>query len=308
MKRLRIFQALSDVSPGALHSPVVALGTFDGVHRGHQAVVRTAVDWAAQREGEAVVLTFRRHPRRVLSGKAPSLLISLDHRLELLEALGVETAVVIPFSRDLADTPPDTFIREVLVGILGVRGVVLGFNAGFGRGKAGNLALLQQLGPSLGFEAREVAPVEVDGQSVSSSRVRALIKEGNLESAERMLGRPVSVMGTVVPGRSLGRDLGFPTANLSLHHKVKPPAGVYSGRLHLEGKTYRAVVNIGTAPTVSPELPEATEVHILDFSGDLYGTVIRVDILKSIRPEKRFDTLDDLTEAIRQDIRVAREE
>jgi riboflavin kinase/FMN adenylyltransferase len=185
--------------------------------------------------------------------------------------------------------------------------LVLGYNSAFGKDKAGDLALLRRMGAELGFEAREVPPVEVEGRTPSSSQIRRWIRLGNLDVAASLLGRPVTIEGVVVPGRGRGKDLGFPTANLRLLHEVRLPGGVYAGRVPLAGGARPAVINIGTAPTLGEDLPETVEVHVLDFEGDLYDAVLRVEMETHLRPEKRFDSVEALTAAIREDVRRARE-
>ncbi len=303
MTDMRIQDEIERVSPKDFHSPVAVLGTFDGVHRGHGKVVGEAVRWAHETGAESVVLTFRRHPRRVLSEKPPSLLVSLSRRLELLEDLGVDAAVVLDFDRALASRSARAFAEGILAGTLGARRLVLGPHARFGRGREGDADFLS----ALGFEVRNVPPLVIEGAPASSSRLRETINRGDLEAAEAILGRPVELEGRVVRGKGRGRDLGFPTANLHLHHEVRPPAGVYAGRLPLDGVERLAMVSIGSAPTFPDDTPLAVEVHIPGFEADLYGRDLRVSLAGRIRGQRRFENVSDLSEAIRDDIRLARE-
>jgi len=303
---MRVIKGLEGIRRDRFRSPVATLGTFDGVHLGHQAVVRAVRAWADERDADAVVLTFQRHPRRVLHGKAPSLIVPVSRRLALLEALGADTVVLLPFTPEFASIPAETFVADVLAGALGAGGVVLGFDASFGKDKEGNIDLLAELGPAHGFEARFVPAVHLDGRPVSSSLVRSLIREGDVQKAAGALGRPVALEGSIVPGRGRGRSLGFPTANLDLDHEVRPPPGVYAGRVRIEAREHACVVNIGTSPTLAEGLAESVEVHVLDFSGDLYGASLYVEITKRLRPERKFPSLEGLVAAIEEDVRTAR--
>lgn len=315
---MKVFRGRADVRPDRFRAPVAAtIGVFDGVHRGHQRVLHDLVAWAREDKGDAVVVTFDRHPREVLTGEKPVALASLEHRLVLLARAGVDAAVVLPFDEATANTSAEDFVSTVLVGALGARKVLLGANHRFGHGRRGDLALLLRLGPSLGFQAREVPlePADDEGHVVSSTAIRAAIKEGRLGDAERMLGRPVTVLGQVVKGDARGRLLGFPTANLDLHHEARPPRGVYAALASLvdetkgEEKQRRlAVVNVGRRPTFHPEADEdLVEAHLLDFRGEIYARTLEVSFLAKLRDEKRFSGPDALVAQIREDIAQARE-
>ena len=317
---MRVHRGVTGVSPSQLEAPVAAtIGVFDGVHRGHQTVLAALVSWAHQDGGDSVVVTFDRHPREVLLGERPAALASLEHRLVLLARAGVDAALVLPFDGTTAATSAEDFVRHVLVGALGARKILLGANHRFGHGREGDLALLQRLGPALGFEARLVPlePADETGVVVSSTAIREAIREGRLGEAERMLGRPVSVLGRVVRGDARGRLLGFPTANLDLQHEARPPRGVYAALVSvlepgtqeppLHARRHLAVVNVGRRPTFHPEAGEdLVEVHLLDFAGDLYDRVLEVSFLAKLRDEQRFPGVEALIAQITADAADAR--
>ncbi|MDQ3624339.1 MAG: riboflavin biosynthesis protein RibF, partial [Verrucomicrobiota bacterium] len=229
----------------------LAIGVFDGVHLGHRAVIERALNDARAAGGTAAAVTFDPHPVRVLRrDEAPRLLTSTPHKLRLIRALGVEHLLVIPFTLDFAATPPEDFIRALAVSANSVREICVGHQWSFGKGRAGNLALLDRLGHELGFDEVGVPAVEIDGEIVSSTLIRQAVERGDLDRAARFLGRRYTILGTVVRGRQLGRELGFPTANLSAHNEQFPPNGVYAVTAQLDGETLPGVVNIGVRPTI----------------------------------------------------------
>ena len=299
--------------------PKVTLGTFDGVHLGHQRVLRDLIAWARGTNTDAVAITFDRRPRALLSGQPGEEITSLPHRLLLFERLGLDATLVLTFDKTLAAQEPEAFVREILVAQLGATGVLLGHDARFGRCARGNLELLNRLGEEMGFETCSVPVVALEGTPVSSTRVRAAIQSGDLRAAERMLGRRISVLGTVVPGTGRGKKLGFPTANLDLHHETRPPEGVYATRTLVEGLWHNSVTNIGRAPTlrskaragepVSPAEAAAelvVETHLLDFSGELRGKDIEVQFVARLRSEQTFHSPEALAARIAQDVEETR--
>ncbi|GIW71763.1 MAG: riboflavin biosynthesis protein [Planctomycetota bacterium] len=312
---MRVYRELAALRPAAFRSPAVTMGVFDGVHRGHRRLLAALHEAAARTGGEAVVLTFERHPRAVLGEDPPPSITTLEHRLELLCAAGVDAAVVLPFDRALAAMPAERFAREVLARRLGARAVVLGEDARFGHGRQGDLALLRRLAPELGFEVvavpllREGGAREGSGaaaQPVSSSAVRAAIAAARLQEAERLLGRPVTITGRVVAGQGLGRRLGVPTANLQPLHELLLPHGVYAAQLALGGRLWPAMMSIGVRPTVAPPgAPPTVEVHLIGFEGELYGQVLRVEVLARLRDEERFPSLQALQQAMARDREAA---
>ncbi|MEW6360437.1 MAG: bifunctional riboflavin kinase/FAD synthetase [Planctomycetota bacterium] len=286
---------------------VVTVGMFDGVHLGHQKTVSTTVALAREHGHEAAVVTFDRHPQAVVSGKAPPLITSLRHRLYLFEQIGADLCLVLHFDRALAATTAREFLEGILIHRLGAKVVVLGQNASFGKGGEGNCAFLDRMSLEYDIECVQVPLVDLAGRTVSSTTVRDAVTQGDLETAAAMLGRPFSLLGTVVHGDNIGATLGFPTANLDLHHEVRPPRGVYAARIQLDGRTYVAVVNIGVRPTLRAGSDERVEVHIIGFDGDLHGRDLDVAVLKRLRDEMPFESADALAAQIRRDCDAARQ-
>ena len=292
-----------DARPGA-----VALGAFDGIHLGHRAILGRAVTLARERGLEALACTFDPHPLEVLQpDRAPLPITTLVDRLQLIAETGIDTAVVVAFTRAIAALEPEAFVRDALAGTLRAREIVVGFNHRFGRGARGDARLLETLGPSLGFRTHVVAPREVDGVPVSSSEIRTALGRGDLERAARLLGRPYALGGEVVRGAGRGRTLGFPTANVRMDLRLPLAPGVYVCRARVGPAEYRAVVNAGVRPTFG-ETELAVEAHLLDFSGDLYGQRIQLTFLRRLREERRFPSAEALREQIAADVATARRE
>lgn len=302
-------ERLEDLSPRAWLRPAVAVGNFDGVHRGHRALVASAVADARSRGGTAVALTFDPHPSRVLAPeRAPLSLTTLEQKAELLAGLGVDVLAVIPFDWELSREEPERFAEVVLGRALGARLVAVGTSFRFGRGRAGDPALLASLGARLGFVTRIVEPVHHEGAPISSSRVREALARGAVEAAAAMLGRAHCVDGLVVRGDERGRGLGFPTANVESRNEIVACSGVYAcwaeGRAGFPAR-HAAVVNIGHRPTFGGR-PLGIEVHLLGFSGDLYGRELRVSFVRRLREERRFPSPAALVEQIEKDAAEAR--
>jgi len=298
---------LDTLSPRGWPAVSVTVGNFDGVHRGHQALVGEAVSAAREASGTAVVLTFDPHPSRVLSPeRALTSLMTVDQKAEMLAGLGADRLAVLPFTREVSEKSPEAFAREVLVQALGARQVVVGTNFRFGRGREGDVAGLTALGGSLGFAVRAVAPVWHREAPISSSRVREALARGEVAPAREMLGRPFFVDGVVTRGEGRGRGLGIPTANLDVVNETLPRAGVYACRVGLpDGAERAAVANLGRRPTFGGEAT-TLEAHLLDFEGDLYGHRLRMAFLERLRDERRFPGPDALVAQIRADIAEAR--
>ena len=302
-------------------SPIVTWGVFDGVHRGHAAVLDHAVLWAGVRRSAAVVLTFDPHPETVLTGRPVPLLTPLAARLRLLAARGFAAAVVIPFTKEFAHTSPERFLDGVVVRRLGAAGVVLGFDSAFGLDRRGNLDLLRRIASGRRLEVREVPPLRERGRILGSSAIRADLSAGRLDDVARALGRRFALEAPVVRGDGRGRTLGFPTANLAADGLARPPAGVYGAIARTGGLRRPALVNIGTRPTVTAETtcpvpcpsPSATtvaggdglwyrvEAHLLDYDGDLYGRVLEIAFLGRLRDERKFPSVDELRRQIESD-------
>jgi len=292
-----------------LPGPVfLSIGVFDGVHLGHRAVIRRALDDARAAGGTAAVLTFDPHPLRILQPEhAPRLLTSTPHKLRLIRALGVEALLVIPFDRRFAATPPEEFIKALRDACNPLREICVGHQWSFGRNRAGNLEMLRRLGDEMGFDEVGVPAVEIDGRIVSSTLIRGAVQAGDFETARRFLGREYTILGTVVEGDHLGRKLGFPTANLAAHNEQFPPDGVYAVEAALRERRCKGVVNIGVRPTVHASGGERVlELHLFDFEENIYGEEVEVFFRHYIRPEKKFGGLDELRAGIDRDVREAR--
>jgi riboflavin kinase/FMN adenylyltransferase len=290
--------------------PALTVGNFDGVHRGHQALVTPALERARDTNGTAVALTFDPHPARVLDpARAGAALMTLDQKAEVMAGLGVEVLAVVPFDAERAAQPPEEFAREVLAATLGARTVVVGASFRFGRGRAGDAALLGRLGGTLGFQVIPVPPVEHDGAPISSTRIRTAVEAGRVEEAREMLGRRYFVDGSVVSGEGRGKRLGIPTANLDVVNEALPARGVYAAWCRpLEpgpGPRWPAVVNLGRRPTFGAR--DATvEAHLLDRDQDLYGRRLRLEFVARLRDEQAFAGPAALIEQIGRDIARSR--
>ena len=287
--------------------PVVTLGSFDGVHRGHQAILGTVVGDARARGDEAVVLTFEPHPVAVLRpGHAPPVLTPLAERLRLIAAAGIDVVVLQRFTRAFAAHTAEEFVAAFVVERLRAAKVVAGHSVSFGRERRGNAELLAELGAAHGFAVQVVGPVLVDGQAVSSSGVRRAIAAGDVRLAATLLGRPHRVRGRVVRGAGRGARIGVPTANLRLRPGMLPPEGVYAVRTVVAGVARPGVANLGRNPTFGPDAPVTLEVHLFDFAGDLYGAPCEVGFVERLRGEVRFPSVDALVDQIRRDAAAAR--
>lgn len=285
-----------------------AIGVFDGVHVGHQEVIRQTLEDARLHNAAPVIVTFDRHPASVLaSRKIPGLIYSLEHKIRVLSQFEPAALLLLHFDLAFSQKPAEVFIEELVKGFGHVHSIRVGTNFRFGHQRSGNLALLNQLGESLGYKARGNTPVMVDGHRVSSTRIREAIEAGQLGHVRNMLGRPYSIFSPVVKGDELGRKLGFPTANMDATGLMLPPRGVYAARVIAQGVTHAAVLNIGVRPTLELASPQLrVEVHILDFSDDLYGKEIETVPVKLLRAERQFPSLEALKSQIAIDIQEAR--
>ncbi|MBI4322831.1 MAG: riboflavin biosynthesis protein RibF [Candidatus Omnitrophica bacterium] len=293
---------------------VVTIGMFDGVHLGHQRLIRTTVRLAKRLRGTSVVITFDPDPQRVLNpAQAQPRLMPLDARLGFIGALGADLAWVIPFTRRFSRVDAEQFFREILLKQAGAVAVVVGENFSFGRNRRGNLALLRAYGRRDGMRIVVTPPVVREHEVVSSSRLRRTVQRGEIASARRLLGRPAQLYGTVVRGEGRARQLGFPTANVRLvHGLVQPPHGVYRVWLALAGRRYQGLMNLGIRPTFlsrraasrrNGPIPVVCEVHLPGFRGNLYGQSVTIALLAWVRPERRFAGPEALAQQIRQDLR-----
>jgi riboflavin kinase / FMN adenylyltransferase len=287
----------------------LAIGVFDGVHLGHQAVISTSTRHAHSAGGTPVVVTFDPHPAKILRPKdAPHLLTATEHKIALIRALGVGHLLVIKFDKDFASTAPEDFVHQLAQNANPLREICVGHEWSFGRNRAGNLNLLEQLGARFNFNVVGIQPVKANGSVVSSTAIRQAIETGELEKAGGMLGREYTILGTVTGGEKLGKKIGFPTANLSAHSEQFPPNGVYFAEAWLDGVLLHGVVNLGVRPTVSNGAPERIlEIHLLDFDRDIYGKDLEIRFVRYLRPEKKFESVDALVRQIGVDVRQARE-
>jgi riboflavin kinase/FMN adenylyltransferase len=293
----------------ALHDSWVTIGTFDGVHKGHQALIRALVEGAHQNHQPAVVVTFHPHPTVVLGkGPFPGYLTSPEERARYLGELGVDWVITLTFDRAMASLSAQDFMSR-LAPHLGIRYLVIGYDFALGRGREGNPERLQAIGQSLGYEVILTQPIQAGEQPISSSQIRHLIQLGDLETANQWLGRRYAIEGSVVRGDGRGRVLGFPTANLSYWpEKLLPANGVYATWAWVGKERLAAVTNLGVRPTfASPLHYRFLEAHILDFNGDLYQQTLTLEFVARLRPEQRFSSLEELKAQIQKDIRTARE-
>jgi len=281
---------------------VVTIGTFDGVHRGHQYLVEQLVRRARETQRLSAVLTFHPHPRTVLSPDArPAYLSSPEERAAILGSLGLDLLVILPFTREVASTPAEAFIGQ-LYDKLRLRELWVGADFALGRGRQGNVSHLQLLASELGYTLQVIAPLYDGGEPISSTRIRNLLLKGRVEEVTRLLGRPYAVSGSVVKGVQRGRSLGFRTANLRLDPERAAPAdGVYAVWAVVDGERHRGVANLGVRPSFGAG-ERLLEVHLLDYNGDLYGRKTVIEFVRWLRPEMRFDDASALVEQIRRDI------
>jgi len=290
-----------------LDHPVVALGNFDGVHLGHRAILKAAIDRAHVARGKAFALTFDPLPAKVLAPqRAPQMLMTTADKLEYLRDSGLDGVLVLPFDLALSRLAPRDFVHDYLLVKLGVEAVVVGHSVSFGHKRAGNAAVMVELGHDFGFETVVVGPVKVGGVEVSSTKVREVIAAGDLSQAARLLGRYHFLRGTVVHGRERGRTIGFPTANLDSETECIPPDGVYATRVVLPEGAYPSITNIGMRPTFQ-ESVRSIEAHIFDFNRDLYDRTIKLEIIERVRPERKFESAAALGQQIALDLKRAKE-
>ena len=307
---MRIY-SVKDESPLAERRPAVTMGVFDGVHRGHQAIIRQLLLAARKIGSPAMAVTFSPHPRQALGRAAPPGICSLERRLELLGEAGLDAVWVLPFTTDFSQTPAPAFAREYFHRRLNAGAVVLGESAVFGKGRDGNARTLAEWGKPWNMLVEGVPPLTVDGTVVSSTAIRLAVQEGKLGRAADFLGRLFSVQGTVVHGQGHGRKLGFPTLNLDPHHELRPPPAVYLTVAVIDGVARPSITNIGRPPT-EPEIEAGLrdfliETHLLDFDADVYGRTAEVFFLHKTRDVMRFSGLEELTGQVRKDLAAARD-
>lgn len=286
----------------------LAIGVFDGVHLGHQQIIRQTIADARQHGALALVLTFDQHPNAVVApDRVPPLIYSLPQKIRAIESLGSDALLLVHFDRAFSEQTGETFIRQLARDLGRIHSVCVGADFTFGHRRSGNVASLRQLGVELQFAVHGLAAVALDGQTISSTRIREAIRAGELDVASQMLGRTYSLAGHVVRGDQLGQKLGFSTANLDVCGLVLPPTGVYAAHASVGGQRHRAVLNIGHRPTLAQSAAQLrVEVHLLDFAGDLYGQELEAAFVEKLRDEQRFANLDALKSQIARDIADAR--
>jgi len=304
---VKIIHAANELGNGS-RKVCLAIGVFDGVHLGHQQIIRQTLANARQHDALALVITFDRHPNAVVApGRVPPQIFARSQKLRAIESLGVDALLEIHFDESFSEKSGEIFIRELADGLGKIHSVCVGADFVFGHRRSGNVALLKKLGAELGFQVHGLAAVSLDGQAVSSTRIREMIRAGNLDAASQMLGRCYAICGRVVAGEQIGRELGFPTANLDAANLILPPNGVYSAVTRLKGKTYRAALNLGLRPTMaSASPPLRVEAHLLDFSGPLYGEELELELGVKLRDEKRFGSAAELRAQIQRDVAAVR--
>jgi riboflavin kinase/FMN adenylyltransferase len=285
----------------------VAIGVFDGVHLGHQQIIRQTITDARGHESISLVLTFDRHPNAIVApSRVPPQIYSLHQKLRAIESLGADVLLLIHFDKAFSRQTGEEFIRGLARDVGCIQSLCVGADFGFGYKRSGNVELLRRVGAELKFAVHGLAAVSLDGQPISSTRIREAILGGDVDAAGQMLGRAYSLSAAVAHGDGLGRELGFPTANLDTTGLALPPRGVYAVRAEVGGKSYRAVLNIGYRPTLQSAKPQLrVEAHLLDFSGDLYGREVEITLIDKLRDEKKFASLSKLGEQIAADIRAA---
>ena len=290
------------------HKVCLAIGFFDGVHLGHQQIIRQTVTDARRHNAHALVVTFDQHPNAIVApNHVPPLIYSLPQKLRAIESLGPDSTLLIHFDKAFSQKTGEAFIRDLAGAWKGIHSICVGANFVFGYKRGGNVDLLKKLGAEMRFSVHGMAAVALDRKPVSSTRIREAILSGDLDAASQMLGRGYSICAPVVEGDKLGHKLGFPTANLDTTGLALPPNGVYAIHTFIRSKTYRAVLNIGVRPTIQSPTPTVrVEAHLLDFTGNLYGEEIEIVFAEKLRDEKKFPSVEDLKAQIARDIEHAR--
>lgn len=303
---MNVIRAATELAAG--RKVCLAIGVFDGVHLGHQQIIRQTVAEARQHEAAALIVTFDPHPATIVAPhRVPPMIYSLPQKLRTIESLGPDALLLIHFNEAFSEQTGEVFIRRLAADLGQLQSICVGADFTFGHKRSGDVKLLQRLGAELKFTVHGMAALALDGQPVSSTRIREAVRAGNLDAASQMLGRAYSIAGRVVHGGQIGNQLGFPTANLDTAGLLLPSGGVYAAHVDFGGKNYRAVLNIGHRPTLKSPAPELrVEVHLLDFAGDLYGQEMEITFASRLRDEQKFASLDELKAQIARDITEAR--
>lgn len=302
---MRVFRSLDNLPN--FKNAILTIGTFDGVHLGHQHIIRQLQNLAKECDGETVLLTFHPHPRLVVNPDDDSLklLNTLEEKIALLERYGINNLVVIPFTKNFASTAPESYVKDLLWDKFKPHSIVIGYDHKFGKNRKGDIHTIEQLSSEYGFQVIEIGKQLVSDIAVSSTKVRNALTEGKVDLAMQLLGHPFSVQGEVQKGDKIGRTLGYPTANIKIENKNKlvPADGIYCAKVwrYEDQKHYYAMLSIGVRPTINDKKIRSVEVYLLDFEGDLYGELLRVDFFKYLRGEQKFNSLDELVAAMDKD-------
>jgi riboflavin kinase/FMN adenylyltransferase len=306
-KIVKLIHAASELGNGT-RKVCLAIGVFDGVHLGHQQIIRQTIADARQHDAVALIVTFDQHPNAIVApDRNPPQIFSRSQKIRAIQSLGADALLEIPFDKKFSEKSGEVFIRELARDLGKIFSICVGADFVFGNKRSGNVALLKKLGAEIGFQVHGHAAVALDGEMVSSTRIREAIRAGHLDAASQMLGRPYAMCGSVLAGDKIGHQLGFPTANLDAAKLILPPNGVYAGCTRLDGKFFRVALNIGLRPTVAAGKPELrVEAHLLDFSGDLYGGELEVEIGAKLRDEKKFSSAGELKAQIARDVAAVR--
>lgn len=305
---MKVYYSLEEVPK--IKNPVITLGTFDGVHLGHQKIIDFLNKSAERVDGESVLFTFHPHPRIVLHPEDHNLELiqSIDQRIACLEKAGVKHLILHPFTTEFSRMSATEFVRNILVNQLNVSVMTIGYNHHFGKNREGDIHLLKELGSVYNFEVQEIPALRLDELSVSSTKIRTAIKSGDIKSANVFLGAPFSFVGKIVEGDKIGTKIGYPTANIvkKVDTQLIPGEGVYAVKVKIDQQEFDGMMNIGFRPTVSENLERRVEVHILDFSADIYGKDIEVIVIEKIRDENSFSSMEELKKQLEKDEEVCR--
>lgn len=312
---MKVYRSLEEYKKG--HNTVATIGTFDGVHNGHRKILQRVIDAAKVIDGESLMISFHPHPRLVLfpEDNPLRLLHTIEEKIALLEALGIDKVLLIPFTREFSRTSSESFIKDILVDTVGIKRIVIGYDHQFGKNRTGGLKELMEGGAVHGFAVEEIPAEQIDNANISSTKIRNALNAGDLDTANKFLGYQFQLRGTVVKGQQLGRTLGYPTANLTPTDKWKliPGNGIYLVSVRIEqpaaGQEGRlwGLMSIGVRPTVGEGLKRTAEVFILDFEGDLYGKILTVNFIRKIRDEEKFNSLEELVQWMQRDEATGRQ-
>lgn len=302
---MKIFESFGSIEK--FPNPVLTIGNYDGIHIGHQSIIRKVVEKAKMIPGTPMLMTFDPHPASILKPDAYTLLITPLHvKKRLIEAAGIEVMFIIPFDENFKNVSPETFVHDVLIGKLGIRDLTVGYDFKFGKEGSGDVKMLSQCSEKNGFSFEAVSAITMNGEKIGSNQIRRFIMHGEVEKAARFLGRPHMIEGIVVHGENRGKGMGFPTINLDTFFELVPKNGVYMTEAEIEGKKMPSVTNIGYNPTFGGK-KFLMETHILDYTGDLYDCEVVIYFHERIRDEVKFKNMDELKERIHRDIAIARE-